>query len=61
MVDQIAAANSWLNGYVWGWPMIVLLLGTGVLLTVLTGAVQFRYLGFALREVLGKLTQKKST
>lgn len=58
MVDQIAAANSWLNGYVWGWPMIVLLLGTGILLTVLTGAVQFRYLGFALREVLGKLRQK---
>ena len=38
MMDQIAAANSWLNGYVWGWPMIVLLLGTGVLLTVLTAA-----------------------
>jgi alanine or glycine:cation symporter, AGCS family len=61
MLDQIVAANSWLNGYVWGWPMIVLLLGTGALLTVLTGAVQFRYLGFALREVLGKLTEKKST
>jgi AGCS family alanine or glycine:cation symporter len=60
MVDQIGAANSWLNGYVWGWPMIVLLLGTGVLLTVLTGGVQFRYLGRALREVLGKLTQKST-
>jgi alanine or glycine:cation symporter, AGCS family len=60
MVEQIAAANSWLNGYVWGWPMIVLLLGTGILLTILTGAVQFRYLGFALREVLGKLTQKST-
>lgn len=61
MVDQIAAANAWLNGYVWGWPMIVLLLGTGVVLTVLTGAVQFRYLGVALSEVLGKLREKKST
>jgi len=60
MVDTIAAANSWLNGYVWGWPMIVLLLGTGILLTVLTGAVQFRYLGFALTEVLGKITQKST-
>lgn len=60
MVEQIAAANSWLNGYVWGWPMIVLLLGTGILLTVLTGAVQFRHLGFALREVLGKITQKST-
>jgi AGCS family alanine or glycine:cation symporter len=61
MTDQIAAWNSWLNGYVWGIPMIVLLVGTGLLLTVLTGAAQFRYLGVALGEVLGKLRQKKST
>jgi AGCS family alanine or glycine:cation symporter len=60
MTDAIAAANSWLNGYVWGWPMIVLLVGTGTLLTVITGGAQFRYLGFALREVLGKLTQKSA-
>ncbi len=58
MIELIAAANGWLNGYVWGWPMIVLLVGTGLLLTVLTGGVQFRYLPFALREVLGKITQK---
>jgi AGCS family alanine or glycine:cation symporter len=58
MLEQIAAANSFVNGYVWGWPMIVLLIGTGLLLTVFTGGVQFRYLPFALREVLGKITQK---
>ena len=58
MVDQIAALNRWLNELVWGWPAIVLLLGTGVLLTVLTGGVQFRYLGLSLREVLGKLTAR---
>ncbi len=60
MTDMISAANSWLNGYVWGWPMIVLLVGTGLLLTVATGGAQFRYLGFALREVLGKITQKST-
>jgi AGCS family alanine or glycine:cation symporter len=60
MIETITAANTWLNGYVWGWPMIVLLVGTGLLLTILTGGVQFRYLGFALREVLGKITQKSS-
>lgn len=58
MIETITAANAWLNGYVWGAPMIVLLLGTGLLLTVLTGGVQFRRLGVAMREVLGKLTQK---
>jgi AGCS family alanine or glycine:cation symporter len=60
MLEQIAAWNGWVNGFVWGWPTIGLLLGTGVLLTVLTGGVQFRYLGFALREVLGKITQKSA-
>src|SRR5918992_1442415 len=60
MIDTIAAANSWLNGYVWGWPMIVLLVGTGVLLTIIPGGVQSRSLPLALREVLGKITQKSS-
>ncbi len=58
MLETIERSNTWLNGYVWGTPMIVLLMGTGLLLTILTGAVQFRYLGFALKEVLGKLTQR---
>jgi AGCS family alanine or glycine:cation symporter len=55
MIDLITRANAWLNGLVWGPPMLLLLVGTGLLLTILTGAVQFRHLGTALREVLGKL------
>src|SRR5690606_22369119 len=55
MLERIAALNAAVNAFVWGLPLMVLLVGTGVLLTVLTGAVQFRRLGFALREVLGKL------
>src|SRR5690606_32352857 len=55
---DIQAWNEWLNGYVWGMPMIVLLLGTGVLLTVLTRAVQVRLLALTFREVLGKLGKK---
>ena len=58
MTEMLLRLNSTLNGYVWGWPMIVLLMGTGLLLTILTGAVQFRRLGFALREVLGKITRR---
>ena len=54
-MELIATWNSWLNGYVWGLPTIVLLVGTGLLLTILTGAAQIRYLGFALTEVLGKI------
>jgi AGCS family alanine or glycine:cation symporter len=58
MTDAITNANQWLNGIVWGPPMLILLMGTGVLLTILTGAVQFRHLGTAMREVLGKLGKK---
>ena len=58
MIDLITSANGWLNGLVWGPPMLILLMGTGLLLTIVTGAVQFRRLGTALGEVLGKLRQK---
>jgi AGCS family alanine or glycine:cation symporter len=61
MTEQIAAWNDWVNGYVWGLPLIILLIGTGLVLTVLTGGAQFRYLPFALKEVLGKLFQRAST
>lgn len=37
---------------VWGIPLLLFILGTGVYLTILLRGVQIRYLGFALREVL---------
>src|SRR5918995_2997779 len=60
MIERIVEWNGWLNGYVWGVPMIVLLIGTGLLLTILTGGVQFRYLGLTFREVLGRVMQKST-
>jgi len=58
MVDTITQANSWLNALVWGPPMLILLMGTGVLLLFVTGGVQFRHIGTALGEVLGKLRNR---
>jgi AGCS family alanine or glycine:cation symporter len=55
VLEQLHAFERALNGYAWGGPMIVLLMGTGLLLTVLTGFVQFARLGTSLREVLGKV------
>ncbi|MBM3882353.1 MAG: sodium:alanine symporter family protein [Verrucomicrobia bacterium] len=57
MIEPFERWNAALNAYVWGWPTIALLMGTGLLLTLLTGGVQFHRLGFALREVLGKITR----
>lgn len=54
MTDTLAQWNTWLNGYVWGPPMIALLVGTGIVLTILTGGIQFRRLGTVFMEVLGR-------
>ena len=58
MLETLTVWNAWLNGYVWGLPTIILLVGTGLLLTLLLGGPQVRYLPRALSEVLGKLRSK---
>lgn len=41
-------------GYVWGIPLVIILVGTGLALTVLLGFVQFRGFGHALAVIRGK-------
>ena len=45
IISAITDVNSVINGIVWGWPMIILILGTGILLTFRTKAMQVRKLG----------------
>lgn len=40
MLDTINSVVNAINGVVWGWPMIILLLGTHVFLTIRTGFIQ---------------------
>lgn len=46
--------NSSVNSIVWGPPMMIVLIGTGIILTIATKGVQFRRFGFAARQVLGR-------
>jgi alanine or glycine:cation symporter, AGCS family len=39
---------TWLGGWVWGWPLLILLVGTGFYLTFLLRGLQFRELKHAL-------------
>jgi len=39
-------------GWVWGAPLLILLMGIGIYLTVVLKGLQFRYLGYALKLVL---------
>ena len=59
MVEKIASINGFLNGIVWGWPGIILLLGVGLYLTLFTKALQFRKFGFAMKNTLGKIFKKQ--
>lgn len=45
ILEVIATINSAINGVVWGWPMIILILGTGIYLTVRTKCLQVRKFG----------------
>ena len=36
MIETITKINSAINGFVWGLPMLILLVGTGILMTLLT-------------------------
>ena len=38
-----------IDDFVWGWTLIILILATGLYLTIRSGAVQFRHLGKALK------------
>jgi AGCS family alanine or glycine:cation symporter len=43
-----------LKDFIWGPPLLILLIGTGVYLTVILKGVQFRYLGYAIKQVFAK-------
>lgn len=60
LLQAILKINDAVNAVVWGPPLMILLVGMGVVLTIATRGVQFRRFPFALREVLGKLFQKDS-
>ena len=50
--------NSTINSFVWGPPMLVLIVGTGVYLTIRTNFLQVSKFGFAMRETLFKIFEK---
>ena len=47
-----------LNGFVWGMPLIVLLLGTGALITIGSGFFQFAHFGWIMKSTFGSITKK---
>ncbi len=50
--------NDWLNGIVWGPPFMVLLIGTGLILTIRLSFFQFTHLGYSWKETFGRFFSK---
>ena len=58
MVQTITNINSAINGVVWGLPMMILILGVGVYLSVRTRFIQFRHFGHIMKNTAGKAFEK---
>ncbi|MDO4325922.1 MAG: alanine/glycine:cation symporter family protein [bacterium] len=59
MIDLIANINGKINGFVWGLPMLVLLVGTGILMTLLTKVFQISHFGYWMKHTLGSIFTDK--
>ena len=59
MLETIERINSAVNGFVWGIPAMVCIIGVGLYLTIRTHCIQFRKFGYTFQVTLGKLFHKK--
>ncbi len=59
IVDKITAVNGAINGFVWGIPMLVLLIGTGILMTALTKFFQLSHIGHWFKNTIGGIFKDK--
>ncbi len=61
MVEIISTINGKINGLVWGLPMMILIVGTGVLLSCGIGFKQFTKIGYWMKNTIGKALKKQET
>ena len=58
MINTIASINGTINGIVWGIPMMVLILGVGIYLSIRCGFPQFSHFIHIMKNTLGKALEK---
>ena len=61
MIDMIVAVNDWINGIVWGVPVLMLILLTGFYYTARLGFIQFLHPVKLLKETVIKAFKKKDS
>ncbi|MCR4771842.1 MAG: alanine:cation symporter family protein [Oscillospiraceae bacterium] len=55
----VTKVNNAINGFVWGVPVLSLLILTGVLMTILTKVFQITHIGYWLKHTLGSIFKKE--
>ncbi len=58
MIDTIDKINTIVNGFIWGVPAMVCIIGVGILLTIRTRCIQVRKFGTAMKNTIGKIFDK---
>lgn len=51
---------NWLNGMLWGLPLIALMVITGLYFTIRSGFFQFRHFGHIIKHTAGRITSKEN-
>ncbi|MBR5586717.1 MAG: sodium:alanine symporter family protein, partial [Clostridia bacterium] len=57
-MEFISKINAAVNGIVWGPVMLTLLIGAGLFLSAKMGFLQFRKLGYAMKNTIGSVFSK---
>ena len=57
-MEQFMKINTAVSGFVWGPVMLVLLVGTGVYLSIAVGFIQFTKIGYWWKNTIGKIFKK---
>ena len=58
IVDFITNINDSINGFVWGYVGLILLIGTGIVMTIATKVFQISRIGHWIKETIGSLFKK---
>ena len=58
-METLIKINDFVNGIVWGVPIMLLILGTGVYYTVRFGFMQFRHPAWLVKQTIIKAFKKK--
>lgn len=58
-MDVIIRVNDAVNGFVWGVPAMVCIVGVGLLLSLRTRFLQIRKFGYAIKMTVGRMFSKK--